>query len=77
VVSELTFGFWVVLTSPPYAQSLWDKFLHKAFVKKLGRKTIHRRAGAALLPPLYEGSHSEVKYKAQMDAEDGKKRHSE
>ena len=43
VVSELTFGFWVVLTSPPYAQSLWDKFLHKAFVKKLGRKTIHKR----------------------------------
>jgi hypothetical protein len=43
VVSELTFGFWVVLTSPPYAQSLWDKFLHKAFVKKLGRKAIHKR----------------------------------
>jgi hypothetical protein len=43
VVSELTFGFWVVLTSPPYAQSLWDKFLHQAFVKKLGRKAIHRR----------------------------------
>jgi hypothetical protein len=43
VVSELTFGFWVVLTSPPYAQSLWDKFLHEAFVKKLGRKAIHKR----------------------------------
>jgi hypothetical protein len=43
VVSELTFGFWVVLTSPSYAQSVWDKALHKAFVRKLGRKTIHKR----------------------------------
>jgi hypothetical protein len=43
VVSEMTFGFWVVLTSPPYAQTVWDKALHKAFVRKLGRKAIHRR----------------------------------
>lgn len=43
VVAELTFGFWVVLTSPPYAQTIWDKTLHKAFVRKLGRKTIHKR----------------------------------
>jgi hypothetical protein len=37
VVSELTFGFWVVLTSPPYAQTLWDKVLHEAFVRSLGK----------------------------------------
>jgi hypothetical protein len=43
VVAELTFGFWVSLTSPKYAQNLWDKTLHKAFVKKLGRKAAHKR----------------------------------
>jgi hypothetical protein len=43
VVSELTFGFWVVLTSPPYAQPIWDKALHKAFVRRLGRKALHKR----------------------------------
>jgi hypothetical protein len=43
VVSELTFGFWVVLTSPPYAQSLWDKTLHKAFTRNLGRKSLYKR----------------------------------
>jgi hypothetical protein len=31
------------------------------------------RAGAGLLPPLYEGFASEAKYKALMDAEDAKR----
>jgi hypothetical protein len=31
------------------------------------------RAGAGLLPPLYEGFGSEAKYKALMDAEDAKR----
>src|SRR5882672_7060199 len=43
VVAELTFGFWVALSGPRYAQNLWDKTLHKAFVKKLGRKALHKR----------------------------------
>jgi hypothetical protein len=43
IVSELTFGFWVVLTSPQYAQTMWDKALHKAFVCRLGRKAFYKR----------------------------------
>jgi hypothetical protein len=31
------------------------------------------RAGAGLVPPVYEGSRSEAKYKALMDAEDARK----
>lgn len=43
VVAELTFGFWVALTGPAYAQRLWDKHLHKAFAISLGRKAVNRR----------------------------------
>jgi Abi-like protein len=43
IVSELTFGFWVGLTSPYYAQSVWDKGLHKAFIQRLGRKQAQKR----------------------------------
>jgi hypothetical protein len=43
VVAELTFGFWVSLTSPRYAQLLWDKMLRRAFLKNLGRKAAHKR----------------------------------
>jgi hypothetical protein len=31
------------------------------------------RAGAGLIPPVYEGTSSEAKYKALMDVADGKK----
>jgi Abi-like protein len=43
VVAEMTFGFWVALSGPTYAQKLWDRTLHRAFVKKLGRKALHKR----------------------------------
>ena len=43
VVAELTFGFWVALTGPKYAQGVWDKCLHKSFTRKLGRKALHKR----------------------------------
>ncbi len=43
VIAELTFGFWVSLVGPAYAQSIWDQHLHKAFVANLGRKAVHKR----------------------------------
>jgi hypothetical protein len=43
VIAELTFGFWVSLVGPGYAQQIWDAHLHKAFVVPLGRKAVHRR----------------------------------
>lgn len=43
VVAELTFGFWVSLTGPTYAQTLWDQHLYKSLTPNLSRKAAHRR----------------------------------
>ena len=44
MIPELTFGFWVALTGPRYAQTVWDKCLYKAFPRRgVSRKTIHKR----------------------------------
>jgi hypothetical protein len=41
VIAELTFGFWVKLTSSNYEQSLWFKYLHKIVPKTVRRKVLH------------------------------------
>jgi Abi-like protein len=41
VIAELTFGFWVKLTSYNYEQSLWFKYLHKIVPKTVRRKVLH------------------------------------
>jgi hypothetical protein len=44
VIPELTFGFWVALTGPRYAQTAWDKCLYKAFPRApVGRKNVQKR----------------------------------
>lgn len=44
IVSELTFGFWVSMTSRRYAASLWIPYLHRAFPnKRLSHKLAHNR----------------------------------
>jgi len=44
MVAELTFGFWVGLTSPRYSVELWERHLYKAFPHaKLGRKQLNKR----------------------------------
>jgi hypothetical protein len=41
IIPELNFGFWVALTRPFYAQSLWDKHLHRCFRIHLKRQRVH------------------------------------
>src|ERR1700722_3473554 len=43
VVAELSFGFWVSILGPAYAQTLWDKYLYSAFRFPMKRKTVHLR----------------------------------
>jgi hypothetical protein len=31
VIAELSFGFWLMLTNPPFEHTLWVPYLHKAF----------------------------------------------
>lgn len=41
VIAELTFGFWVKLTSSIYEQPLWFAHLHQIVPKFVRRKTLH------------------------------------
>jgi hypothetical protein len=41
VIAELTFGFWVKLTSYNYEQSLWFKYIHTIVPKTARRKVLH------------------------------------
>jgi Abi-like protein len=44
IVAELSFGFWVGLTSRPYSQKTWIPCLHKAFpFKRLAHRTANNR----------------------------------
>jgi hypothetical protein len=43
VVAELTFGFWVKLTSSAYEKSLWVKHLYKIFPIRVKRTQLHGR----------------------------------
>jgi len=40
-VAELSFGFWVSLVRPRYAQSLWDPHLHRSFVRPVRRDSVY------------------------------------
>jgi hypothetical protein len=41
MVAELNFGFWVSLVRSRYAQTLWDKHLHKSFLTPPKRDTFY------------------------------------
>jgi len=43
VIAELTFAFWVKLTSGTYEKSLWVKYLHRIFPIRLKRTVLHDR----------------------------------
>src|SRR5262249_38153149 len=45
IIAELSFGFWVGLTSRPYSQNIWIPCLHRAFPSK---RLAHRSAYARL-----------------------------
>lgn len=66
----------VPLTDRPQVMRGVDLFFDRGWPSNHFTAGMAARAGAGLLPPLYEGPHSEAKYKALMDAED-KKRESE
>jgi hypothetical protein len=43
MVAEMTFAFWVRLTSFPYEDSLWFKYLYRIFPIRVRRKQVHDR----------------------------------
>ncbi len=43
MVAEMTFGFWVRLTSSAYENSLWFPCVHRIFPVGLRRKQVHER----------------------------------